>query len=124
MISSGVGVGGGSGKIACNGVVAGPFRPLESVSRIDCWKLFDGVAAADAGGELNSNGGDGGSRFEGVVGGFFFVTNGRNIDHSDSNFTESNSERSGVCSNSAASKSSSIFLSALRMMNTIVFDQR
>jgi hypothetical protein len=57
--------------------------------------------------------------FVGVAGGFFFVTKGRNIDHSDSNCTESNSERSGVCSRSAASKSSSIFLSALRMMKTI-----
>ena len=84
--------------------------------------LFDGVAAAEDGVELDSNGGDGGSRFEGVVGGFFFAMKGRNIDHSDSNFTESNSEKSGVCSSSAASKRSSIFLSALRMMKTVMLN--
>ena len=76
------------------------------------------MPAADDKGEFDSNGGDGGSRFEGVMGGFFFAANGRNIDHSDSNLTESNSERSGVCSSSAGSKSSSIFLSALRMIKT------
>lgn len=119
VISFGVGAGGESGKIECSGVVV-PFRPLENVFRIDCWKLFDGVPADDNG-EPDSKGGDGGSRFEGVAGGFVFAPNERNIDHSDSNCTESNSETSGVCSSSAASKSSSIFLSALRMMKTNTF---
>lgn len=96
----------------------GPLRPLENVARIDCCKLLDGVVVADGKGEVGSNGGEGGRGFEGVAGGFFFA-NDRNIDHSDSNCTESNSERSGVCSRSASSKSSSIFLSALRMMKTI-----
>ena len=118
-ISFGVGDGGESGKSDCSGVAVDPFRPLENVSRIDRWKLLDGVVVADGKGELDSCEGDGGWCLTGVAGSFFFVTKDRNIDHSDSNFTESNSERSGVCSRSASSKSSSIFLSALRMMKTI-----
>ena len=115
-ISLGVGEGGESGKSDCSGATVEPFRPLEKVARIDCWKLLDGVTVADGGGEVGS---DTGLGFVGVTGGFFFVVNGRNIDQSDSNCTESNSERSGVCSRSAASRSSSIFLSALRIMKTI-----
>ena len=118
-MSFGVGDEGESGKSDCNGVVGCPCRPLENVSRIDCWNLLDGVAVADCEGEFDSGGGDGECCLEGVAGGFFFVMKGRNIDHSDSNCTESNSERSGVCSRSAASKSSSTFLSALRMMKTV-----
>ena len=121
VISVGVGDGRDSGKSDCSGVAVDPFRPLENLSRIDCWKVLDGVAVADGKGELDSNEGDGGGCFTGVTGGFFLVTNGRNIDHSDSNCTESNSDRSGVFSRSAASKSSSIFLSTLRMINTIVY---
>jgi hypothetical protein len=122
VISFGVVGGGESGKSDCKGVVVGPPRPFANVFRIDCWKLLDGVTTADGKGEGDSNEGNGGLGFEGVTGGFFFVANGRNIDHSDSNCTESNSERSGVCSKSAASRSSSIFFSALRMMKTIVLD--
>ena len=117
VISFGVGDGRESGKSDCSGVAVDPFRPLENVFRSDCWKLLDGVA--DGKGEGDSNGDGGRLGFVGVAGGFFFVTNGRNIDHSDSNCTESNSETSGVFSRSAASKSSSIFLSALRMMKTV-----
>ena len=36
VISFGVGAGGESGKIDCNGVAGRPFRPRENVSRIDC----------------------------------------------------------------------------------------
>ena len=118
-ISLGVGDGGESGKSDCNWVTVDAFRPLENVARIDCCKLLDGVTAVDGAGEGDSNGGIRGLCFVGVAGGFFFVTNGRNIDHSGSNWTEPNSERSGVCSRSATSRSSSIFLSALRMMKTI-----
>lgn len=120
MISCGVGDGGESGKSDCKGVAVDPFRPLENVSRIDCWSLLDGVAAADGSGEFDSNEGDGewSPGLVGVAGGFFFAKD-RNIDHSDSNCTESNSESSGVCSRRATSRSSSIFLSALRMMKTV-----
>ena len=124
MISFGVGDEEESGKSDCNGVAVDPFLPLENVFRIDCWRLLDGVPATDGKGEVDSNGDGGGLDLAGVVGGFFFVTNGRNIDHSDSNCTESNSERSGVCSRSAGSRSSSIFLSALRMMKTIALHRR
>ena len=59
VISVGVGDGGDSGKSDCNGTVVDPFRLFENVSRIDRWRLFDGVAVTDDRGELNSNEGDG-----------------------------------------------------------------
>ena len=119
--------------------VAEPFGglPSENVCRRDA-NLFDAGLVLGGGGDdgrLDANElgalkflseGDGGMRLldpgEGVGGaGFFFTAeNDLRNDHSDSNCTDRNSFESGEYSRRAASRRSSIRLSAKRMMKTVV----